>query len=191
MTINGALFSSKSGEWATPQTFFDRLNAEFHFTLDPCATHENAKCANYYTIEDDGLAQPWPGRVYVNPPYGREIGRWVRKAYEEVKQIALVVMLIPARTDTAYWHDYVMRASEIRFVRGRLRFGDAAHSAPFPSAVVVFDPGHIGPPVLASMVAAEKEGVRNLLARISTGQVDGHRKLYQAGRAPDGRELYK
>ena len=135
-------YSSKTDNWATPQSFFDRLNAEFNFTLDPCADKDNAKCTKYYTVDDNGLAQDWAGeRVFMNPPYGRVIGDWVRKAYEESLKGTLVVALIPARTDTHYWHDYVMRASEIRLVKGRLKFGDGRNSAPFPSAVVIWNGG--------------------------------------------------
>lgn len=131
-------FSSQRQDWTTPQDFFDTLDAEFGFTLDPCRLHETAKCNKYFTPEDDGLAQDWSGDVvFMNPPYGREIGKWVRKAYEESQRGATVVCLIPARTDTAYWHDYVMKG-EVRFVRGRLKFGGSSVGAPFPSAVVIF-----------------------------------------------------
>lgn len=137
--FNTSLFSSKTNEWATPQAFFDELNTEFHFTLDPCARHDNAKCERYYTIEDDGLTKNWGGRVFCNPPYGREIGKWVKKCYEESKRCEVVVMLIPARTDTSYFHDYIYhKAKEIRFVRGRLHFNESPQGAPFPSMVVVF-----------------------------------------------------
>lgn len=138
--MNAGLFSSNTPEWATPRAFFDALDAEFHFTLDPCATPENAKCAQYYTREQDGLAQNWGGqKVFCNPPYGREISKWVRKCWEESrKPDTLCVMLIPARTDTAYFHDYIYKqAREIRFIRGRLHFNDGG-AAPFPSMVVVF-----------------------------------------------------
>jgi len=135
------LFSSKSLEWATPREFFQRLNREFNFDLDPCAQSHNAVCSKYYTEREDGLIQDWSGTTsFVNPPYGRAIGAWIKKAYEEgCKPNTTVVMLIPSRTDTKYWHDYVMRSSEIRFVKGRLKFGGGNNSAPFPSAVVVFD----------------------------------------------------
>lgn len=140
--INKGLFSSNSNEWATPTDFYKNLDAEFHFNLDPCCTHENAKCERHYTIEDDGLTQNWGGagtRVFCNPPYGREIGKWVKKCYEESKNCDVVVMLIPARTDTAYFHDYIYhKAKEIRFIRGRLHFNDSKQGAPFPSMVVVF-----------------------------------------------------
>jgi phage N-6-adenine-methyltransferase len=134
-------FSSESVEWYTPQDFFDKLDAEFAFTLDPCCTHENAKCAMHFTKEDDGLQQSWHGQtVFMNPPYGREIGQWMKKAYDSCNQNgATVVCLVPARTDTAWWHDYAMKG-EIRFIRGRLKFGGAAFNAPFPCAVVVFRP---------------------------------------------------
>ena len=135
------MFSSETDLWATPQEFFDKLNSEFNFTLDPCATPENAKCKKYYTKVEDGLKQDWSGEiVFCNPPYGREIAKWVKKCYEESKKPGTtVVMLIPARTDTSYFHDYIYgKAREIRFIRGRLKFGDAKNSAPFPSMVVVF-----------------------------------------------------
>lgn len=133
-------YSSNTDLWATPQDFFDKLNDEFNFSLDPCANENNAKCVRYFTKDDDGLMQDWAGElVFMNPPYGREIKDWIRKAYEESrKDNTTVVTLIPARTDTAYWHNYVMKADEIRLVRGRLKFGDSKNSAPFPSAVVVF-----------------------------------------------------
>lgn len=130
-------FSSKTDDWATPQDFFNNLNKTFNFTLDPCASHENHKCAKYYTKDDDGLSKSWEGEtVFMNPPYGRDVKKWMKKAYEESKH-ATVVCLIPARTDTAYWHDYCMKG-EITFIRGRLKFGNSKQSAPFPSAVVIF-----------------------------------------------------
>lgn len=142
--INAGVFSSNRDDWSTPKALFRMLDDEFAFTLDPCASPDNAKCDRYFTELDDGLAQPWDGVVFMNPPYGRTIGDWVRKAHDEAQRGATVVCLIPARTDTAYWHDYVMRADEVRFLRGRLHFdGDherTAHNAPFPSAVVVFRP---------------------------------------------------
>ena len=135
-----ALFSSQSDEWVTPQKLYDELNDEFSFTLDPCATNENHKCEKYYTLKEDGLSQDWGGyRVFCNPPYSK-IGIWVRKCYEEsLKDGTLVVMLIPARTDTMYFHDYILNRSEIRFIRGRLKFSDSKKNhAPFPSMVVIF-----------------------------------------------------
>ena len=133
-------YSSKSNEWATPQNLFDKLNDEFNFTLDPCATDENAKCSKYFTIEDDGLSKDWSNDVvFMNPPYGREIKKWIKKAYEESLNGATVVCLIPARTDTTYWHDFIFgKTNDIRFLRGRLKFGNSKNSAPFPSAIVVY-----------------------------------------------------
>jgi site-specific DNA-methyltransferase (adenine-specific) len=135
-----AHFSSKSGEYATPQGLFDRLDKEFHFTLDPCATAKNTKCKQYYSKGDNSLAQKWaPHTVFMNPPYGSQIGRWMRKAYTTAQSSpSAVVCLIPARTDTRWWHDYCMKADEIRFIKGRIRFGGQKNSAPFPSAIVIF-----------------------------------------------------
>ena len=131
------MYSSATPEWSTPQDVFDALHKEFSFTLDPCATIENAKCPVFFTKEDDGLKQEWKGRVFMNPPYGRGIGAWMKKAYESSLAGALVVCLVPARTDTAWWHDYCMKGT-VRFVRGRLKFGDSKNNAPFPSAIVIF-----------------------------------------------------
>lgn len=141
MAINKGLYSSATGQWATPQAFFDKLNAEFGFTLDPCALTSNAKCTKYYTPTDNGLLQDWGGEiVFCNPPYGRAIYDWVRKCSEEAsKPNTTVVALIPARTDTRYFHEFIYhQAKEIRFVKGRLKFGDAKSAAPFPSMVVIF-----------------------------------------------------
>lgn len=134
--------------WATPQELFDSLNAEFNFTLDPCATPENAKCEKFYTIEQDGLVQCWCNEiVFMNPPYKREIGKWVAKAYHSALQGATVVCLIPSRTDTRYWHNYVWDSKshsfrkivvQVRFIQRRLRFNGGSIDAPFPSAIVVF-----------------------------------------------------
>ena len=141
MKNTAVMFSSASTEWATPQDFFDKLDALFHFTLDPCATSENAKCPKYYTKEEDGLAQSWEGEaVFCNPPYCKAIKEWVRKCYEESqKPNTTVVALLPARTDTKYFHEYIYhKAREIHFVKGRLKSGGCKNSAPFPSMVVVF-----------------------------------------------------
>jgi phage N-6-adenine-methyltransferase len=132
-------FSSATPEWATPQDLFDELDAEFGFELDVCATAGNAKCARYFTQADDGLAQAWRGVCFMNPPYGDGIGQWVRKAHESSLLGATVVCLVPARTDTRWWQD-ICTLGEVRFVRGRLRFGGSTTGAPFPSAVVVFRP---------------------------------------------------
>ena len=138
--MNPVHYSSKTPEWSTPQYLFDELNSEFHFTLDPCAVPENAKCAKFYTKEDDGLAQSWDNEiVFCNPPYGRETPKWVKKASEA--RGGAVVMLIPARTDTLYFHRYIYNKAEIRFIKGRLKFGGGQKgigSAPFPSMVLIF-----------------------------------------------------
>lgn len=138
--MNKVLHSSKSNEWETPQDLFNRLDNEFHFTLDPCCTHENAKCETHFTIAGNGLEQLWaPDVVFMNPPYGRQIKHWIEKAFTESQAGALVVCLVPARTDTAWWHDYVIgKDAEIRFLRGRLKFSNAKNNAPFPSAIVIF-----------------------------------------------------
>lgn len=130
-------FSSKTDLWSTPQDFFDKYNALYAFQTDVCALPENTKCANYYTPEIDGLKQNWSGVCWMNPPYGRTIGLWVKKAYESAQNGATVVCLVPARTDTKWWHEYAMRG-DIEFIRGRLKFGGSKNSAPFPSAVIVF-----------------------------------------------------
>lgn len=139
--MNSAVhFSSATDHWATPQAFFDDVN-ERHgpFDLDVCATTENAKCARFYTKEQDGLSLPWTGRVWMNPPYGRTIGLWMKKAYESVEsgEAHFIACLVPARTDTKWWHDYAERG-RIKFIRGRLKFGNAKHGAPFPSVLVFF-----------------------------------------------------
>jgi phage N-6-adenine-methyltransferase len=135
------MFSGKTDEWSTPQDFFNKLDREFDFNLDPCADHTNAKVDVYYTKSDNGISKDWAGfTVFCNPPYGRAIGEWVKKAYEESrKPYTTVVMLIPARTDTRWFHDYIYGKAEIRFVKGRLKFGGSPHNAPFPNMVVIFD----------------------------------------------------
>ena len=133
-------FSSKTDLWSTPKDFFDKMAEEFDFSLDVCASDENAKCVKYFTEKQNGLTQRWQGVCWMNPPYGRTIKKWMAKALmSAVEDGATVVCLVPARTDTAWWHDYAMKG-EIRFIRGRLKFGDAVNSAPFPSAVVIFRP---------------------------------------------------
>lgn len=140
---NDVMFSSRTDMWETPQDFFDELNSEFHFTLDVCAVPENAKCEKFYTPDDDGLSQPWDGVVYCNPPYGRDIGKWILTAsIASGARGATVVMLLPARTDTRWFHDYIYQKErvEIRFLRGRLKFGNSKNSAPFPSMLAIFRP---------------------------------------------------
>ena len=137
----GVHFSSVTDEWPTPQAFYDECNAEFGpFDLDPCATAESAKCAKFYTESDDGLSKEWVGKVWMNPPYGRTIIKWMKKAYESSLSGAEVVCLVPARTDTNWWHEYAAKGN-VRFIRGRLKFGGHKNSAPFPSALIHF-PAH-------------------------------------------------
>lgn len=146
------MFSNINNAWCTPQDFFNKLDAEFNFTLDPCATEKSAKCKKFFTAKEDGLKQDWVGNcVFVNPPYGREINKWVKKCFEESKkENTIIVMLIPARTDTKYFHDYILNKAEIRFIKGRLTFWDLDGEkylngdfknmtpAPFPSMLVIF-----------------------------------------------------
>lgn len=149
MTISKALYSSRSEDWETPQALFDALDAEFHFNMDAAADAKNAKCPMFLEKADDALAQDWQEyapptigdklRVFLNPPYGRGVGKWIQKAVDEANKGATVVCLIHARTDTAWFQDLVIpNASEIRFLRGRVKFGDGKQSSPFPSCVVVF-----------------------------------------------------
>lgn len=132
-----AMFTSRTEEWETPQELFDKLDGEFGFNMDVCASATNTKCESFFSKEDNALLKRWKGVCWMNPPYGKKVGRWVKKAYESSLEGATVVCLIPARTDTAWWHDYCMKG-EIRFIRGRIRFSGHAHNAPFPSAVVIF-----------------------------------------------------
>ena len=134
------MFSSKTDLCATPAELFNELDQEFHFTVDVCALPENAKCRNYYTPEIDGLTQKWGGTAWCNPPYGRAVAKWVQKAHEEQKNGNTVVMLLPARTDTKWFHEHIYKQDgvEIRFIKGRLKFGGAENPAPFPSMIVIF-----------------------------------------------------
>lgn len=139
-----ALKTKGCEEWETPQELFDRLDREFHFELDPCATPENAKCSEYFTKEDDGLSKEWFGNVFVNPPF-RHVAKWVGKAYEEVRKgnAKTVVMLIGARTDTRWFHKYALPYAKIRFVQGRLTYVGEENPAPFPSMIVIFEYGKL------------------------------------------------
>lgn len=139
--FNESLVSSNTNEWGTPQKLFEILNEEFHFTLDPCSNNENYKTGKHYTIQENGLLQDWSGeRVYMNPPYGYETSKWIEKAFQESQKGAIVVCLIVARTDTSYWHDIIFKyATQIRFIRGKIKFDGAKWNAPFASAIVIFD----------------------------------------------------
>ena len=145
---SAALFSSRSGDWATPEDRFAEWDREFGFTLDVCSDHLNAKCDQYYTTHDDGLTQPWVGMAWCNPPYGRTVGQWSAKGIAEAhenRKCRGVVFLLPARTDTRWFHDLIWDTSSahprtgisVRFLRGRLRFNDATTGAPFPSMLVI------------------------------------------------------
>jgi phage N-6-adenine-methyltransferase len=135
----GTVFSAQTCMWSTPQYLFDQLDKEFAFELDVCASPENAKCTDYWTAEDDGLLMPWKSSNWCNPPYGNRISDWLAKAAIEAEKGNTTVFLIPSRTDTRWFHEYCLGyAKEIRFIKGRLKFGDAEHSAPFPSMLVIF-----------------------------------------------------
>lgn len=137
------MFSSKTDMWSTPDDLFQKLDDEFHFSVDVCATKDNAKCKQFYTPEDDGLSKKWGGYAWCNPPYGRTVGKWVEKAHSEQMAGNTVVMLLPVRTDTKWFHDHIYKKSgvEIRFIKGRLKFGGAQNPAPFPSMIVIFRGG--------------------------------------------------
>lgn len=134
MTATGNIVAS------TPKEFFNRLSSVFNFTLDVCALPENAKCNDYYTPDDDGLSNPWRGGVWCNPPYGREISAWVKKGYEESRKDYndFVLMLLPARTDTKWWWDWVQGKAYLFFVKGRIRFNEGSVGAPFPSVLALY-----------------------------------------------------
>lgn len=138
--MNRVLFSSNSDEWETPHSLFNILNDYFHFTLDPCSTELNHKCSNYFTLSENGLLQSWNGHtVFVNPPYS-DISNWVKKCYVEwMYNNITVVLLIPARTDTRYFHDFIYHVADIFFIKGRLKFSNSKNSAPFPSMICVFN----------------------------------------------------
>jgi len=131
-------FSSQTVVWKTPNGLFKKLNAEFGFSLDVCCFPENAQCGKYFTPDDDGLLQNWHGTVWCNPPYGNRIGDWLSKGLVEAQNGVTSVFLLPARTDTRWFHEYILGRSEIRFIKGRLKFGDSKSSAPFPSMIVIY-----------------------------------------------------
>lgn len=142
MVFNRALFSSASGEWRTPEALFEALEVEFGpFDLDPATSDGNALCARSFTEQEDGLRQPWAGRVFVNPPYGEGLYEWLWKCHTEAQRpgVTLIVALLPSRTDVRWFHDFVLQATEIRFIKGRLRFQGAADRSPFPSMLVIWD----------------------------------------------------
>lgn len=152
-----AVMSSDRMDWATPQDFFDMLNKTYNFTLDVCASKENAKCAKYFDEVTNGLAQSWAGeRCWMNPPYGREIAKWVKKAREEGEHGTLVVGLLPVRTDTRYFSEHIAKHADLLFVKGRLRFDGGKSSAPFPSMLAVW--GENGAGELYTMIG-RSEGV--------------------------------
>ena len=143
MSITSGMFTSDKDDWETPKVLFDNLNARYHFTLDAASSDANAKCEHHFTQEDDGLSQSWNGeRVFCNPPYGRQIKAWVEKASREADNGTLIVMLLPARTDTSWFHEYIYHKAHINFLRGRLKFevdGVPRDSAPFPSMIAKFN----------------------------------------------------
>jgi site-specific DNA-methyltransferase (adenine-specific) len=145
MYMDKALFSSNSTEWGTPQDLFDELNKKYRFTLDPCGTAENAKCKRFFSASEDGLSKSWKGeRVFCNPPYGREMGKWIKKCYESALEGAVVVALLPSRTDTAWFWDYIWpEKATVKFIKGRLKFvmNGKNNSAPFPSMIVIWHRG--------------------------------------------------
>lgn len=171
MTLIKSMVSSKTNEWETPQWFFDELNKEFNFTLDP-ASNGNHKCDKFYTIKEDGLKQDWSKEiVFMNPPYGGHTGDWIKKALEESQKGAIVVRLIVSSTDRSYWHNYIFPyAKQIRFIRGRLKFGEAESAAPFASAVVIFSPNEFKDRIVCYPESVNKVRSRCLL---STDCVDG------------------
>ena len=131
------LMSSQTDNWSTPQHLFDELNAEFGFTMDVCANDANHKCAQYFTEVEDGLSKEWSGVCWMNPPYGKNIGLWVKKAYDSSTKGATVVCLLPARTDTKWFHAYCLHG-ELRWIKGRLKFGESKNPATFPSFLCIF-----------------------------------------------------
>ena len=136
--VNKGLFTSDSGEWETPKWLFDKWNKKYEFLVDVCATRNNRKCNFYYNKAMNGLTQDWSKSNWMNPPYGRNIIDWVEKAHEEAIKGNLTIALLPARTDTKWFHDYIYNKYEIEFLKGRLKFSGSKNSAPFPSMIVIF-----------------------------------------------------
>ncbi|WP_434627596.1 DNA N-6-adenine-methyltransferase [Chromobacterium sp. CV08] len=166
-----AHFSTGDDEWPTPQLLFDELHAEFTFTVDVCATPGNAKCRRYYTRADNGLAQSWAGEtVWMNPPFGHGIKFWMEKALKSARAGATVVCLVPARTDTRWWHRYAMWAAEIRCLDKRLQFDGGSAKAPFPAVVVVFRPDHLGAARLVALKVPGAQKVREASVETMAGQ---------------------
>jgi len=172
MALIKSMVSSKTNEWETPQWFFDELNEEFNFTLDPCS-NGNHKCDKFYTIKEDGLKQDWSKDViFMNPPYGGHTGDWIKKALDESKKGSVVVCLIVSSTDRSYWHNYIFPyASQIRFIRGRLTFGNVKSTAPFASAVVIFSQKKYAQKIVyyKESISLVKRGLRNSLKEIEGG----------------------
>lgn len=137
MTANKGMLTSNTDDWGTPQWLFDKYNEQFNFDIDVCASPHNHKCNQYFTKEDDGLKMEWEGRCWCNPPYGRQIGLWMEKAYKSSIMGATVVCLVPARTDTKWWCNWACKGN-IKFIKGRLKFNDGNGSATFPSAIIVY-----------------------------------------------------
>lgn len=141
-------------QWETPQDFFNELNKEFRFNVDVCAVEYNAKVKHFFSPNVDGLSVPWRGRCWCNPPYDKTIGNWVQKAYNSAQNGSTVVCLLPGRSsDTKWFHRYVMRASEIRFIKDRIHFGNNGKfsRANISSIVVIFRPYCVGPPVVSNI----------------------------------------
>ena len=196
--MNKVFFSSQNQCWCTPQSFFDELNKEFSFVLDPAATKQTTKCKYFFTPETDGLTQSWDygGAVFCNPPYGRAIGKWVEKAYREALVIKYpIVLLIPARTDTAYFHDFIYWKAEIRFIRGRLHFtdeyGNPADAAPFPSLLVIYNSKEVIPnrEVITPMKAVpiELKAANEFVANLHRHHPPVYRDKFRIGCEIDGK----
>ncbi len=137
--MNKVHFSSKSNEWATPQYLFNFLDSKYNFDLDPASDGNNNKCKKFYTQKENGLLQDWDQITFCNPPYGRELGKWIEKGYlEHQKHNKKIVMLIPARPDTKAWHNFIFGKAKVVFIKGRVKFGDGTSPAPFPSAIIIY-----------------------------------------------------